>query len=332
MNKLIQRIAADLNIPMFLGETEDDFINRILYSALGVWCLNLAERKGATGYNANKAFLTRELNKLSASYTQLFPQFANFVGETDIGLFIRTIYEELGVLVFENDVIQTAKYGRGLDILDDVLYFGLPEHIARVDGLGIISNSAIYKADINEILIKDSMSPTKLIQELFDPICFDEWDKDTVLEFFDPLSKSNISSSWKPECRVKYTFAKNPDTNDHYRVICDENFQVQLYKLDNSTENNQALTGCEYRRQYYALMHYYASPFKVYAKHIDDEYSRIKFYGKLPNRESFFLSFISWPIQSLESTTTQIIVRNKYLCMLNNLFNNLGIEVQESNK
>lgn len=331
MNKLIQRIAQDLNIPMFSGEAEDDFINRILYSALGVWCLNLAERKGATGYNANKTFLTRELNKLSASYTQLFPQFAEFIGETDIGLFIRTIYEELGVLVCENDVIQTAKYGRGLDVLGDIMYFGLPERIVRVDGLGIISDSATYKADINEILIRDTIAPTDLIRELFDPIYFDEWNKDTALEFFDPLSKSNISSSWKRECKVNYTFAKNPDTNDHYRVICDENLQVQLYKLDNSTENNKTLTGCEYRRKYYALMYYYSSPFRVYVKQIDDEYSRIILCGKLPNRESFFLSLISWPINSVEDTK-EFIIRNNYLSIVNNLFNNLGIELQEDYK
>ena len=329
MNKLIQRIAQDLNIAMFSGEAEQDFVNRVLYSALGVWCLNLAERKGATGYNANKTFLTRELNKLSASYTQLLPQFAEFVGEADIGLFIRTIYEELGVLVCENDVIQTAKYGRGIDVLDDVLYFGLPEHIVRADGLGIISDSSIYKADINEILIRDTISPTDLIQELFDPIYFDKWDKDIALEFFDPLSKSHISSSWKRECKVKYTFAHNPDTNDYYRVICDENLQVQLYKLENSIENNQTLTGREYRRKYYALMYFYSSPFRVYVKQIDDEYSRISLYGKLPNRESFFLSLISWPLNSVQDTK-EFIIRNDYLSMVNNLFNNLGIELQEN--
>lgn len=328
MNKLILQIAQDLNIPMFLGETEEDYINRIFYSALGVWCLNLAERKGAMGYNANKTFLTRELNRLATSYKQLFPQFTNFIGETDIGLLIRTIYEELGVLYFENDVIQTAKYGRGLNVSDDVLYFGLPERIERVDGLGIISDSAAYKADSNEILIRDSIPPTKLIQELFDPIYFDKWDKDIVLEFFDPLSKSNISSSWKRECKVRYTYARNPYTKEHYRVICDENYKVQLYVLDNSTDNNQMLTGCEYRRKYYALMCYYSSPFKVIARHIDDEYSCIKLYGKLPNREGLFLSLISWPIKSVENAN-EFVVRNKYLFLLNNLFNNLGIELEE---
>lgn len=331
MNKLIQRMAQDLNISMFSGETEDEFVNRILYSALGVWCLNLAERKGATGHNATKTYLTRELNKLFALYIQLFPQFAEFVGETDIGLFIRTIYEELGVLVCKNDVIQTAKYGRGLDVLDDVLYFGLPEHIVRVSGLGVISKSSIYKSDINEILIRDTISPTDLIRELFDPIYFDKWDKNTVLVFFDPRCKSNISSSWKRECKVKYTFAQNPDTKDFYRVICDENQQVQLYVLDNDTNNSQTLTGCEYRRRYYALMHYYSSPFRVYVKPIDDEYSCIKLYGKLPNRESFFLSLISWPIKSVKNTS-EFIVRNKCLSMVKYLFYNLGIEVQESYK
>ena len=331
MNKLIQHIAQDLNIPMFTGETEENFFNRILYSALGVWCLNLAERKSSVGYNANKTFLTRELNKLSALYKQLFPQFENYVADTDIGLFIRTIYEELGVLIFDNDIIQTAKYGRGVCVQNDILYFGLPEHILRVDGLGIISDSAIYKANMNEILIRDSISPKQLIQKLFDPLTFDEWNKDTVLEFFDPLSKSNISSSWKRECKVKYTFARNPDTNDHYRVICDEDYQVQLYALDNSTDNSQNLTGFEYRRKYYALMYYYSSPFKVFIRHIDDEYSCIKLYGKLPNRESYFLLFISWPIKSVENPM-EFIVRNEYLSILKNLFNNLGIEIQESYK
>ena len=328
MNRLILQIAQDLNIPIFLEETEEDYINRILYSALGVWCLNLAERKGATGFNANKTFLTRELNKLAKSYTQLFPQFSNFVGETDIGLFIRTIYEELGVLYFENDVIQTAKYGRGLDVSDGVLYFGLPECIERVDGQGIISDSAVYKVDLNEILIRDLISPTKLIQELFDPIHFDAWNKDIMLEFFDPLSKLNTSSSWKRECKVKFTYARNPDTKDHYRVICDDNFQVQLHVLDNSVDNNQTLTGCEYRRKYYALMSYYSSPFNVFISNIDDEYSRIKFYGKLPNREGFFLALISWPIKSVENAK-EFIVRNKYLFVLNNMFDNLGIKLVE---
>lgn len=331
MNKLIQRMAQDLNISMFSGETEGKFVNRILYSALGVWCLNLAERKGAMGHNANKTYLTRELNRLSALYTQLFPQFAEFVGETDIGLFIRTIYEELGVLICDNDVIQTAKYGRGLEVLDNVLYFGLPEYIVRVDGLGVISKTSIYKSDINEILIRDRITPTDLIRALFDPIYFDKWDKDTVLEFFDPRSKSNISSSWKRECKANYTFARNPDTMDFYRVICDENQQVQLYVLDNDTDNRQTLTGCEYRRKYYALMHYYSSPFRVYVQPIDEEYSFIKLYGKLPNRESFFLSLISWPSKSVENTS-EFIVRNQCLSMIKNLFYNLGIEVQESYK
>lgn len=331
MNKLIQRISQDLSISTFYGETEKDFVNRIVYSALGAWCLNLADRKGPEGNNATKTFLTRELNKLSKSYIQLFPQFANFVGNADIGLFIRTVYEELGILVSENGVIQTAKFGRGLDIFDDILYFGLPEHIVRVDGLGMISSTATYKADINEILIRDSISPIKLIQELYDLIYFDEWNRDIVLEFFDPQSNSNISSSWKRECNVKYTFARNPDTKDYYRVICDDNMQVRLYTIDNSTDNNQTLTGCEYRRKYYALKYYYSSPFKVFFKNIDDEYSRIKIYGKLPNRESFFLSLISWPINSIENKM-EFIIRNKYLPMLNYLLNNLGIELQESNK
>lgn len=331
MNKLIRRISQDLNISIFYGETEEDFANRILYSALGAWCLNLAERKGPTGYNANKTFLTRELNKLSTEYMRLFPQFENFVGDTDIGLFIRTIYEGLGFLIFENNVIQTAKYGRGLAIADDILYFGLPEPILRVDGLGMISNSASYKADITEILFRDLISPIKLIQELYDPIYFDEWHKDIPLEFFDPLSQSNISSSWKRECKVKNTFARNPETNDHYRVICDENLQVRLYVLDNSADNNQELTGCEYRRKYYALMYYYSSPFKVFVKNIDDEYSRIKLYGKLPNRESFFLSLISWPAKSVKNSM-EFIVRNKYLPMIKYLLDNLGIELQESYK
>lgn len=329
MNKLIQRIANDLNISPFLGEPEEDFVNRILYSALGIWCLNITERKGATGYNANKTFLTRELNELSNIYKQLFPQFTNFVGDTDIGLFIRMIYEELGILMFKNDVIQTAKYGRGLDISGDVLYFGLPEHIVRVDGLGVISNYATYKTGINEILIRDSISPISLIQELFDPVYFNEWDKDIVLEFFDPTSNSTISSSWNRVCKVKYTFARNPDTNDHYRVICDENMQVRLYVLESNIDNNQILTECEYRRKYYALMYYYSSPFRVVIRHIDNEYSCIKFYGKLPNREGFFLSLISWPIRSIKNAN-EYLVRNKCLSILNDLFNNLGIVLQES--
>ena len=331
MNKLIQRIAQDLNIPTFLCEAEEDFVNRILYSALGVWCLNLAERKGTAGYNANKTFLTRELNKVYYAYTQLFPRFADFIGDIDIGLFIRTVYEEMGILVFENDVIQTAKFGRGLDILDDTLYFGLPEHIVRVDGLGMISSSALYKADIHEILIRDSISPIRLIQKLFDPIYFDMWDKDIVLEFFDPTSNSNISSSWNHECKVKYTFARNPDTNDHYRVISDENLHVHLYAHENDTDDNKTLTGREYRRKYYALMYYYSSPFRVTIKHIDDEYSSIKFYGKLPNRENFFLLLISWPINSVENAN-EFIIRNKYLSILNYWFANLGIELQECYK
>lgn len=55
MNKLMKTMSEDMNIFAYTGEPEEAYGYRILYSALGLWCLTsaLSEKEGKKGISKN---------------------------------------------------------------------------------------------------------------------------------------------------------------------------------------------------------------------------------------------------------------------------------------
>ena len=74
MNELINIMANDMNIRPYTNEPAEYFGYRVIYSALGLWCLKsaLSEKENKRGVSKNAQSIL--LHDLSKKYIELCPK------------------------------------------------------------------------------------------------------------------------------------------------------------------------------------------------------------------------------------------------------------------
>ena len=250
----------------------------LLLSGLGLWCLTLSTKSLNGEVGATKNYLTRKLNELIDSYVNIFPDSKEYfvLEDETLSIKIREMYEALGYLIQnKNGLLSISNFGRGLKGLEDVILFGLPITQYSVSGLSVVVSEAKYYETLQEILIRDNLLPQEFVKNSFDITLFDEWKKDVALEFFNPLKEANISFSWQTFPATRYTIARNVDTQDYYRVICNEEGRIEYYLLEKRKNNQPVISENEYRRLYYGLKAFYGHPYVVKIEKIDKRYIRL---------------------------------------------------------
>ncbi len=300
MNELINIMADDMNIRPYTNESADTFGCRVIYSALGLWCLKsaLSEKENKRGISKNAQSIL--LHDLLKKYIELCPMAKHFVfasRNTDIAVFIRNIYEQTGyLLTLDNNYNVLNNSEETVRISDtDHLYLGLPATCYVVNGLGIHCRSGKHEVKLNDFLIRDSLTPEEYLKVKYDECDFDERDIDVKeLEFFNPFYDGKVSDSWYGHMKSNMTMARKSRMGPYYRVIRKEDGTL-LYTDDNSEDEFDALTGAEFRRLYVALRQHYGNPMQFLICPIDEEYSYIRILGQLPNREYFYLLMNAWP-------------------------------------
>lgn len=329
MDKMIESMSADMDIPRYRSEPDEDYYKRIIYSALGLWGLNYAKRQVENESGISKIALTKRLNNLTDVYSSIYPCISRyFHAEESVGLYIRKIYEELGYMIYDQHKLKVAKYGRGLEIAENqYLYFGLPNVIEFMSGLGIVSRDAFLMDNITNILVRDNLTPINYVKNSYDLIGFAEWNKHSeCMSYFNPLSGCNISNSWKDYPTTEFTVAKD-SSNNYFKVICRDN-KIKYYSNDESDMFPEGLFGSDYRRLYYCLKYYYDNPFNVTIKKLDTEHSLLKLHGRLPNREQMFLSLVGWPLESFNNKN-HYLIRKEFISVIVTSLKKLGVITNE---
>lgn len=314
MNELINIMADDMNIRPYTNEPAESFGCRVIYSALGLWCLKSALSEKENKKGISKSAQSILLHDLSKKYIELCPMAKHFMfgpRNIDIAVFIRNIYEQTGYLLTLDNYNVLNNSGETVRISDtDYLYFGLPATCYIVNGLGIHCRSGKHEVKLNDFLIRDSLTPEEYLKVKYDECDFDERDIDVKeLEFFNPFYYGNISSSWHGHMKCNMTMARKSTMGPYYRVIRKENGTL-LYADDNSMDELDALTGAEFRRLYVALKQHYDNPMQLLICPIDEKYSYIRILGQLPNREYFYLLMNAWP-RYVFSDRNNFIIRNE---------------------
>lgn len=300
MNELINIMSDDMNIHPYTNEPAEYFGNRVIYSALGLWCLTsaLSEKEGKRGISKNAQSIL--LHDLSKKYVELCPMAKRFIFASrniDIAIFIRNIYEQTGyLLTLDNNYNVLNNSGETIKVSEtDYLYFGLPATYYIVNGLGIHCRNARYEVKLNDFLIRDSLTPEEYIKVKYDECDFNERDIDVAeLEFFNPFYYGNISNSWHGYMKSNMTMARKSKMGPYYKTIRKEDGTL-LFADDSSEDELDALTGAEFRRLYIALRYHYDNPMQLLICPIDEAYSYIRILGQLPNREYFYLLMNAWP-------------------------------------
>lgn len=317
MKELINIMADDMNIHPYTNEPTESFEYRIIYSALGLWCLKsaLSEKENRKGISKNAQSIL--LHDLCKKYIELCPMAKQFMFDsrnTDIAVFIRNIYEQTGyLLTLDNNYNVLNNSGETVKISDtDYLYLGLPVTGYIVNGLGIHSRNGNHEVKLNDFLIRDSLTPEEYLKVKYDECDFIEREIDVKeLEFFNPFYYGNVSSSWHGYMKSNMTVARKSTIGPYYRVIKKEDGTL-LYTDDNRTDEFDVLTGKEFRRLYVALKQHYGNPMQLLICPIDEEYSYIRILGQLPNREYFYLLMNAWSRYSF-SDRNNFIIRNELL-------------------
>ena len=300
MNELISIMADDMNIHPYTNEPAEYFGYRVIYSALGLWCLTsaLSEKEGKRGISKNAQSIL--LHDLSKKYVELCPMAKRFIFASrniDIAIFIRNIYEQTGyLLTLDNNYNVLNNSGETIKVSEtDYLYFGLPATYYIVNGLGIHCRNGRHEVKLNDFLIRDSLTPEEYIKVKYDECDFNERDIDVAeLEFFNPFYYGNISNSWHGYMKSNMTMARKSKMGPYYKTIRKEDGTL-LFADDSSEDELDALTGAEFRRLYIALRYHYDNPMQLLICPIDEAYSYIRILGQLPNREYFYLLMNAWP-------------------------------------
>lgn len=328
MNEMLKAMSTDMNIKRFHGETDISFKYRLVFSALGQWCLRSA---CSPDHHITKDAQTSLLKGLLEKYIHLFPEIrAAFEpkGKNVVTGLIRRLYEEIGYLFTDSsNKNEIAKYGKGIAVEKGNILFGICDSMS-VAGLGIITNEKVsFPVDWREALIRDNLTWKQYLNNQYDIVLFENRDiAENELEFFNPKS-SNKTSSWCKRMATDMTVARKTLNGPFYKVMKFNGRILHCEIQHDKASDKFALTLNERRRLYFALKKNYNNPLRVKFTKIDDEYSEMKIYGHLPNREYYLLLICSWPDQYF-SNRKKFIIKNCTISLVKEVLKNLAIEVE----
>ena len=337
MNKLIKIMAQDMRIPAYVGEPEESYCYRVIYSALGLWCLtvSLSEKDGIQGISKNAT--TKLLHGLVEKYLQIYPfakQFLANARNADIALHIRNIYEQMGyLLTLDNNHNVLNQVPKTVWVSEnDSIFLGLPNGAYCINGLGIhVENCEKESEEINlkEYIARDNLSPEEYVLSCFNECDFERKEFDlNELEFFNPFYKKKLSEAWSMYSNADImTIARKSPSGPFYRVMKNEDGQI-LYADEINNEDILSRTGAEYRRIYVALRDYYLNPMIALVCRIDEEYAYIRILGQLPNREYFYLLLNAWPMNSFNDRNN-FIIRHGLTAQVKKILNDIGFSIRE---
>lgn len=320
-------MSDDMQIPSYSAESENSFIYRVLFSALGQWCLHISASSQNGRLGTTKHNQTIILNNLISKYIELFPGMEKSLrsDDTQLSVLIRHIYQEVGYLFTDDDNRNhLCDVQRVIDTGSSKLCLNLLQK-SEINGLGVFNPEATTSISWRELLIRDSLTPEQYINSRYDIVMFEDRDVDLDdMQFFNPLAQASPSQSWNNRICTEFTVGRKSLLGPFYLIQAYDG--GILYCLEDQSAIDDKLTSFEYRRLYFALKRFYNNPVKMQIKKIDNIYSRLIFQGHLPNREYYLLLLISWPHQCAFNKR-EFIIKNRFLLFVSEVISNLGIEI-----
>lgn len=327
MNDLISCMAKDMKITSYANESQNSFTYRVLFSALGQWCLYMLKEGRENRYGKTKHYQTELLNNLIQKYNEIYPETREqlTLEDSSLSLLIRHIYEETGYIFTDefnrNHLNRTSMC---VDFGNRKLSLNLA-HNAEINGLGIYNDLSTDCISWREFIVRDSLTVNQYVNANFEIVSFDKAQNQLDdIQYFNPLSQLSPSQSWGTKAYTNYTIGRKSAIGPFYLI---QNYDGEIFCcLERASDTSETITAFEYRRMYFALKAYYNNPVKMRVHRVDSEYSRLRFSAHLPNREYYLLLLLSWP-DKYAGNKTEFLVKNVFLEFITEVMINLGIKV-----
>lgn len=344
-DNLINIMSNQLRIYKFKDESKESFINRLLFSAIGLWMIqSTLDKSYIENHNrvgVSKSYLTRKISKLVDEYISMFPMFSIYLDELSTIEFVAKIreeYEKSGYIVptgFDEFIIMS------------------PKKIARVDDEYIIMRNHIGVANTKAIglgLFKKLVSNNEiqdLIQLLYIPkINAQEWTSNYIKRlrwgnasklgdetwYFEAESKYNFYRCWTNKYPEKESIAlyKTNDWDYGFAKIQDDKvigIKIPDWLIGQGNNESEKLFDNDVRRFMYGLKSLYNNNAKaLLIKKTDHYYLRL--FNALPTREKTALQFLGWRSEKYMDGFNYIIP-NETFGVVKTLLLNLSIEMEE---
>lgn len=320
-------MAKDMKITSYANESQNSFTYRVLFSALGQWCLYMLKEGRENRYGKTKHYQTELLNNLIQKYNEIYPETREqlTLEDSSLSLLIRHIYEETGYIFTDefnrNHLNRTSMC---VDFGNRKLSLNLA-HNAEINGLGIYNDLSTDCISWREFIVRDNLTVNQYVNANFEIVSFDKAQNQLDdIQYFNPLSQLSPSQSWGTKAYTNYTIGRKSAIGPFYLI---QNYDGEIFCcLERASDTSETITAFEYRRMYFALKAYYNNPVKMRVHRVDSEYSRLRFSAHLPNREYYLLLLLSWP-DKYAGNKTEFLVKNVFLEFITEVMMNLGIKV-----
>lgn len=324
MNELLISMAEEMHIQAYETENETDYIKRVIYSAVGQWCLKTASGINYGGNSITKHRQTGTINNLLNQYINIFSETTDyFEGDLEPSVAIRKVYESTGYLITDEENRNSiARFGRTVPIGDKYLFFGEPFR-NEVNGLGLFCNESISISSLQEFLLRDALSCDEYINSCFEITDFEELNTVGDMRYFNPHLDKSVSASWQKTSDDKFQIAKNDSLRQF--LLLQKNEGKTYYKDFSINEDIYEFTAFEYRRLYFALKKKVGHPVKAWINKVDDIYSKITLSSHLPNREYYLLLLLAWPIDNMFNKT-KFLIKNEFVNCIIEVLENIGVK------
>lgn len=332
--EIISAMAADMNIRKFSSETEQQYIQRVLYSATACWIKAASLDRGPGGSNdssgVSKKHIYEKSSQLLDSMLARFPEikpwfYMEDATEEPLRLIRRRLVQngDLLNIGFDTNMILAAKNTKPISLSAEQI-------------VGVFFCSDIYYSGVSAIHnknIENFYSSDENVIDWFDDFCNSAWwesgkIKNDTLEYFNyEKNVRNIHSCWqKDEVNflnsvrlIRITINK---TMYEYYLEKNKNGNFYHHKIDPFL-----LEIAEHRKMMLALRKKAGVPIPAHIS-IYADHAVLKVWVHLPYEIKVFLESYAWPSRNITDVLEWIFP----LSLLEEIklrLTNLGINITE---
>lgn len=329
MEQLLKKISEDLCISKFQNETNLQYQNRVLYSALACWIKTIATDKpvGRTSSEGvSKKYILDKSSEVMVGFLNTFPDSVPYFFDeeaecTPMQLIRTRLIKNTDLIVTGFDTNLGLSAYNSVPITDSIEWCKgvLLDRNAEYIGVSTVKKGTF---EIDESMVKSS----DWFRTYVDSVKWNPMKTDEEFECFDATFKSsNNYTCWRRDYRnygSEYTLLRKVINRNSYEYYLCFNPQNTIHKID---PYHQMLGN--HVRIMYVLRQMEDNAVRAYFSK-DNEFVKLKLNARIPKDELFALESFCWPSEKY-SNDLEWIIRFDIWNYIKNKLLSLGVDIKE---